>query len=533
MTLSLRQPSEGRRWLIAFVIFSVLGGIWALGSPLFSVPDEPSHAIYAAAAVRGEIWAPSDGSLTHVTVPADLAYAQDVPGCFAFHPEIGADCAHAYGGHPGTAKVDTRAGRYPPFYYIYAGLGSLAFTGAKAIYVMRLLTVLLCAALLASAACSALRSRRPWIAIAGLSLAVTPQVLFFAGGVNPQSPEIAAAVALWVGGFVLLSELRSGGHEPLTWKNPHLRRTITGAAVLSVSRPLSLLWLAIIVVALLVLLATRESLGRLLRSRAFLGGVSIVLVTSATTVFWILVRKSMIGTGIPTYASTPLRTAILMSVDKLNAELAQMIGFFGWLDTPAPGIVYPVFLAALGGIGVLALAVGGRRLGIVMALLTAAVVVIPVVLEVMTYKTDAFPWQGRYTLPIAAGIPLLLGLVAADARRPIAMAPRRGTLAFAAAFGVVHAFSLVAAVNRYIKGSGTYFGFRPVAGSWAPPVPLFLLCLAMLAAIGATVVALGRIRGSQDGEVLGGIGPRPGSALGSPVEGSWDRRALVSAGDVA
>lgn len=491
MTLPFTRPSEARRWLVAWVLFCAVGGLWALASPMFSVPDEPSHAVYAAAAVRGEIWAHAHGTITDVTVPADFARAGAMT-CFARHPETPAGCAGAFGGHAGMTHATTTAGRYPPAYYLFAGLPTLVTTGAKAFYLMRLLTVALVAALLASATCSALRTRRPVLALTGLGFAVTPMVLFFAGAVNPQGPEIAAAVAVWVSGFVLLSDLRRDPSTPLTLANPLLRRTLVAMAALSLCRTVSLLWLALVVVALLAALITRTSARRLLTSRAVWAAVPVLALTCGSTLFWIVARHAAISEDITAYANSPLHGALIQSVGKLNDELFEMIGVFGWLDAAAPGIVYVAFLLGLGALGLVALVVSGRRTGIVLGLVALGVMVVPVVMELLTYRTDAFPWQGRYTLPLAVGVPLILGLSAATSPREPSLPRLRLVAAFGAVFVVVQFGAFLGTLNRYVKGEFGFFLLTP--SGWAPPLPTSVLLGGMLVALLAMVVLAVRAR---------------------------------------
>jgi hypothetical protein len=493
--LPLRRPSEARRWLVAWVVFASLGSLWALASPIFSVPDEPAHAIYAAAAVRGEIWEPADGTNTHVTVPADFATASAVPICYAFKPEVTAGCAPAFGGHTGMARTGTTAGRYPPAYYVYAGLPTLFLSGAKALYAMRFLTVLLVSALLASATCSALRMRRPKVALAGLGLAVTPMVLFFSGAVNPQGPEIAAAIAVWSSGYVLLAHLRTDPDMPLTWRNPLLRRTLLAMTTLSLMRSISLLWLAVIVGTLLATLLTRRSAARLARSRAVWSAFPVLLATCGSTLFWIVFRHALIGEGITAYAHSSLAAAFLQSTSKGNEELQEMIGVFGWLDAPSPGLVYVAYLLALGGMAALTLTVGGRRIAVVLGLVVAAVVWVPVTLELMTFREDAFPWQGRYTLPIAVGIPVLMAFTAATSERDLPVSSRRIGAAFASVFGLINLVSFMGALNRYIKGASGFFGVTP--SGWAPPVLVVVLGSAMLLTVGACCAIALRVRADE------------------------------------
>ena len=71
--------SPWQTWLVSWMLFTVLGGLWAVSSPILSVPDEPSHVAYAAAAVRGQIWAPAVGTQTTVVLPA--TYANVIERC--------------------------------------------------------------------------------------------------------------------------------------------------------------------------------------------------------------------------------------------------------------------------------------------------------------------------------------------------------------------------------------------------------------------------------------------------------------------
>ena len=105
----------------------------------------------------------------------------------------------------GPSSILTRAD--PPAYYLFEGLvGRLVSPGANAVRLMRLASVALVAALVASAAASFARVRRPWPAMAGLLVALTPMVFHIGSSVNPNGVEMGAAIALWASAAVLISE---------------------------------------------------------------------------------------------------------------------------------------------------------------------------------------------------------------------------------------------------------------------------------------------------------------------------------------
>jgi hypothetical protein len=472
-------------WLVSWILFCVLGGLWALSSPILSVPDESSHAGYAAAAVRGQIWAPADGTRTTVTLPGTYENIHDVTGCYLLDPNEPAGCAEAFTAQDGEAEVITLAGRYIPAYYMYSGLGSLVADGAHAIYAMRLLTVALVAAFLASAVCSVLARPRPALGLVGLGLAATPMLFFFAGAVNPQAPEIAAAILLWTAGAGLLRRLREEPDLPLTFGNADLRRVLISLITLPLIRPLALLWLAIAVVALLLAFGSWSAIRRLLTSRAVLLTLPVFALAVGTNLFWVLVRGALMeGDSLSVYANLPLGDATQLSVAKLDEEYWQMIGVFGWLSTPAPGLVYVVFSLLLGGLLVLAALQSPARQNLVLAAVVLAVVAVPVLSELASYDTIPFGWQGRYTLPIAVGVPLLLA--ASDGAATVtARMTDRFLLTVAAGMVVVHSLSFMGALNRHVFGISGFWFISP--HGWAPPLPASWLVIgaALVSVVGA------------------------------------------------
>lgn len=91
-----------RRFAVAFALLLVPMLLWALASPLGSVPDEPSHAIRAAAVVRGQIVTPpwaENSSLARSIVPRYVAHMIQLT-CYAGRPEITPVCEFPLVGDP-------------------------------------------------------------------------------------------------------------------------------------------------------------------------------------------------------------------------------------------------------------------------------------------------------------------------------------------------------------------------------------------------------------------------------------------------
>ena len=109
-------------------------------------------------------------------------------------------------------QIGSPAGTYPPLFDVVVGWTSRLFSPYRALYGMRLCSVLMCAALLASALASARSLGRTRVAVGGVVLAVTPMTLFLAGSINPNGLDIAAAIAT----FAVLLDLLTRRGAPAT-----------------------------------------------------------------------------------------------------------------------------------------------------------------------------------------------------------------------------------------------------------------------------------------------------------------------------
>ncbi len=183
-------PRAGARaalFLAPFAIFALLGVLWSLASPVFSVPDENAHATKAIAQVRGQVVGYTLPDVRHIVVdlPPGYEYSQDTL-CFATRPDVSAGCAPDFGGPDAQPWFNTWVGAYNPVYYYLVGWPSLLFDGNASIYAMRIASSLVGAALLAwafLAAASGGRSR--WMPV-GVAFAAAPMCMYLIGAVNPE-----------------------------------------------------------------------------------------------------------------------------------------------------------------------------------------------------------------------------------------------------------------------------------------------------------------------------------------------------------
>lgn len=457
----LHSPSPLTVGMVTAIVYLLLGTAWAFASPIYSVPDEPNHAVKAAAVVRGEIL-PSKVTLgERVTVPAWLESTDQK--CFAFQPSVTADCQSEMTASTTPTTQSTRAGRYPPFYYAVTGWPTLILAGPSAIYVQREITTLLSALLLGLAAWSAATMPKNGRVLLSLGVAVTPMTVFFMGGINPQAPEIAAAVGVWISGWALLqprSRFDSGVIARLT----------ISACALALCRPLSVLWLVVAAISLLIAFARPQHWAMFRESLLAKSCAGVVLVVCTMQILWV----ASLGALTQSPRGVPMSTieAIKESLSHQFRWVAQMVGNFGWLDTHAWPPVYVIWLLAVTFLIATALWFGSSRERLALVLLMLACIVVPTTAEVATHAQTGFAWQGRYALPIATGVVLLSGMIAS--RRLTSDAAGRSwdrvaRIVIVPLLGLAHFLAWGSALARYSVGPSSSLPFGDYVIRWSPP----------------------------------------------------------------
>lgn len=473
MNLGARLATDRGVWISSFLAVFVMSACWALASPYNAVPDEPAHAIRAWSVVHGQVFADrtSDPEVVGGTVEVPPFYAGTDPACFAYQPDRTAEC-QTIGLGDGTVEASTTAARAPVYVYAVVGLPTLLLSGGDGYMAMRLWQAALCAALVASACVSARRrwSGR-WMPV-GLLVAVTPMVLYLAGAINPSGLEIAAAIGVWVSGLVLVSEEQIDRRV--------LLRFVIAAVVVAGCRQLGPL-MVLVICAALGAVGGLASIRRLLASRLVRLGALAVGAMATLMVGWVITQHTFAtsnnGVAPPTISDSEMwRTEIW----RIGYLFRQAVGWFGWLDSPAPAFTYLAWIIAISTLLVVALSLGPRRVTAVILALILVVIVLPMMIEIPNFRTSSFAWQGRYTLPLAVGVPLLsaFGLARARVARPRQVLPGLLFVSVLLWCGSVLAFSQT--LRRFSVGANgrLLFWLDPV---WSPtvPIPMLLIGLAM------------------------------------------------------
>ncbi|UKA63220.1 DUF2142 domain-containing protein [Arthrobacter sp. FW306-04-A] len=488
------KPSTIPHWFLRFLaIFATLGlltTIWALASPLMSVPDEPAHTIKAASVVRGQLRGEpgaNQGDPAQVGVPAFIATVDGLPICFAWKPAVSAGCSPTLTNDTSELKAYTSAGNYNPMYYAVAGLPSLFLTGVNAIYAMRILSGLFSVAFLALAL-TALGGLQRWkLPLFVGSIAVTPMVLFLSGGVNPNSLEIAASMAVFGALCLSWERIASGGH----WRLP-LAAAAVSAAVLANTRAASLLWLAVAVAASLLMFGLRP-LVSVLRLRFVQAMGLVVAVACGLAILWIKSAdslQSLMGTGIN---ASPIHITLIM-LDNTFDFAAGYVSYLGWLDTLGPSGVLAVWAALIIGVIVAALSVPSGSARLTIAFLVVAIILLPPLLQIPLAKEVGIIWQGRYILALVAVMIAACGVAMRSFDIDFRSTGRRALSVLLPVLVFGHFYSFIYGMRRYVIGLLDQANWRDmiVAPQWQPPLGWISLTVAYLAVLLVAAVLLYR-----------------------------------------
>jgi hypothetical protein len=468
-----------RRWIVTFLLLLVFAGAWIAVTPPAGGPDEPAHAVKAAAVVSGQLTGrlpePPDGGARMVEVPDRLGMLSVLPACYAFRGEVPAGCAPSFTGSSRVDPVYTAAGLSPPFYYALVGLPIRLVPTLDGLYAARLISAAIACALVASAIQLAVGARSGFL-VAAIALSWTPTALSLTALVNPSSLEISAAILVWTAGLLLV---RPAGLP--AWLDRWLPWVFAVAACLFVlSRQLSPVLLACIVVCLCVA-APRGRLRQMARDRRMWLSAGVTMAVTAAAAAWIV----LLPPGPPAdYRSTAYDSRKLLAIPlgRLGTLYDQMIGYFGWLDVRPPVGVSLAWTAVAGVLIVGGVSIGGRRLAAAIACCLAITIVVPTLIEASQINQYGPLFQGRYILPLAMGT-VLVGGRAIDGFDPVVISrimPLVRTSLVLLVFG--HLVSIWFAARRFAVGTNGRVFFIGHE-RWDPGVPL-----AVPVAIGAAAV---------------------------------------------
>jgi hypothetical protein len=290
---------------------------------------------------------------------------------------------------------------YPPPYYWAVGAGerlAAALAGIEyadvggrlASFILNFGTLLLLSLYM--------RRRNQWWGTF-LLLVSTPMAVFMGIVVNPNGWEITCGIVM----AAVLSEAvwsrQSLGSD--TWPKTTTLLLAGVSVALCLARPLGFVWAAGLTVSAFAL--TPSINRRLLLRVACAVAPGIVL-----GLFWSLAYPTL-APGTASGALTGPPPAIyfaawfVVSLVFLPLRLEQMFGVLGWLDTPAPALLFLAMVVAWGALLIKLPSI--RKAAVLCGIF--GIVIIPSAIETSGWASWPW-WQGRYTLPFALGFLLLL-----------------------------------------------------------------------------------------------------------------------------
>jgi hypothetical protein len=266
-----------------------------------------------------------------------------------------------------------------------------------AVYAMRLVAALLGALLLALAFLSAAEARGRALLLPAVAALATPYVFVYVATVNPSGMEMTSALCAWTSGVAL-----ANGPPPAKRRRV-LVRFVVGLAVLTQVRDLGPLFAAVIVVVMVAWYGVGAS-WTLLRSTVARVVVAGVGACALFTTVWVLVVGNLrfVPNALPTGKGN--FEILWLSITRFGRDMVQLAGNFGWTDTYPPWWVSALALLVMIGLVVVGLCLAAKRQRVILMCLAAFSFVAPVVLVAAEARSEGILGQGRYWLPLVAGV---------------------------------------------------------------------------------------------------------------------------------
>ena len=481
--------------VVLIMTFSV-SLLWSFVQPLYGSPDETAHVVKAVATASGQLKgqkSTGDFGFSSETYNVPTAYAQGIQylGCILGPSRADASCIGPFATGRKTTPVTSTAAHYPPLYYMLVGPAGLAFPGSFGMYLMRVVSSMLTAIMLTLAFRTALRFGGP-LRAAGVIAACTPMVFSLSGAVNPHGLEISASILFWVTLLTSLEQFRSSGNEPL--ERSLAFQLFLASVFFALVRPAGFIWMSIATLLIVSYVGLREifKLFALNRSRLKIL-LSVPFALMLSVVFYLLSGVGSSLGGNAEKGSERVLDNLWIAFDRGDDYFRYMFGWFGWVEFSAPPMAF--FLC----IGCLALALtyavqngnGRESRSALMALVFT--IFLPILLEGLKAASSGFGYQGRYTLAIAVGIPILGFWRRSEA---LSLQAERRLMSMVLIVAMLPTLICIDfALKRYSVGeSGPRFWF--LDPNWLPPGGMPLICALLIVIFSSFIMLIVYLRQS-------------------------------------
>jgi hypothetical protein len=511
-----RGPSQRGQHVVLAGLVAGIVLCWILLTPPGANADEPGHLVRAGALAHGRLEGSDIGSRRYEGFAVPETYRVPEPACYAHHPAVPVSCAAAARRSDLTVTLPSSADEYPIWGHLPGALFS-RLPGPAPIWWARIGGAAVATALVAGALWL-VAPRRP-LGAAALLVALTPMAWSVFASVNPSAMAISGGVALWAGllyggarpassaawltafGWAALAlprrdgliwacaalaiALGHGGRTAVEWWRS---LGVGPRIVVAASTVVTMAWgvtndsrvTRLVVLAPLIVL-TGEVVRWLWRERLTTRAARLVLLAAGATIGG--AAAALLLARRPGGWDGGLASRIL---GETGYNLIEAVGRLGWLDVPLPAASVILVCAAIGLLAAASLAVESAATGWAAGvLLTAAAT--SWLFELFQGSTSGTYWQGRYSLPLLVGVPLLLGVARLPVRAAWPVACCAGGIAL-----VVLNVAAWAAARRW--GAGVDGSMMP--WDWDTihsPLPPVVVLAALAALSGALAATLWRI----------------------------------------
>jgi len=381
-----RRDGGGLSALAGWLLVAIAAVGLLASTPPSAGPDEPVQQA-TAWYLSGHLVQPD--TTQEYSVPASLV----VLPCYINPPRRSAACLAPRSQNRGMANYSIILNYAPPYFWIVgAGERLAALFGLEYADVGgRLASVLLNLGVLFLLGLYMRRRNRLWGNF--LLLVSTPMAVFLDVVVNPSGWEITCGLVM----AAALSEAawsRLSSVESETWRKSTIAFLALASIGLCTARPLGFLWASGLTVSAFALAPSIRRQG-LLR---VVGAVTPGIIVGA---LW--TRTHPYGVAAPT-TFPGLVKAFADTLLYFPEYIRHMFGVLGWLDTPIPGLLLTLNIAAWAVL--LTRLPSFRRAAIVCGVF--GIVVVPCAISASVWAAWPLWWQGRYGMPFALGFVLLL-----------------------------------------------------------------------------------------------------------------------------
>jgi hypothetical protein len=493
-----RNAQLTRITIVVFIMTFSISLLWSFLQPLYGSPDETAHVVKAVATASGQLQgqkSTGDFGFSSETYDVPTAYAQGIQylGCILGPSHADASCVGPFATGRNLTSVTSTAAHYPPLYYLLVGPAGLAFPGSLGMYLMRIVSSMLSALMLTFAFRTAFRFGGSLRSV-GVIAACTPMVFSLSGAVNPHGLEISSSILFWVTLLTGLEQFRSNGVK--SFDRALTVQLLLASVFFALVRPAGFVWMSISTLLIVSYVGIRQTMKLITvnhSSQKLLWSVPFALLLSVAFYLWSGVGTSLGGSAATEKGSERLLDNLWTSFDRGDDYFRYMFGWFGWVEFSAPPMAF--FLC----IGCLALALtyavqngnGRESRSALMALVFT--IFLPILLEGFKAASSGFGYQGRYTLAIAVGIPILGFWRRSET---LSLQAERRLMSMVLIVAMLPTFMCIDfALKRYSVGeSGPRFWF--LDPNWLPPGGMPLICALMIVIFSSFIMLIVYLRQS-------------------------------------